>query len=44
MSKLTADGELVIYGCDEAGKQLFSYTLQTHDRESQGNQDAEDEA
>ena len=44
MSKLTADGELVIYGCDEAGKQLFSYTLQTHDIESQGNQDAEDEA
>ena len=44
MSKMTADGELVIYGCDEAGKQLFSYTLQTHDIASQGNQDAEDEA
>ena len=43
MSKLTADGELVIYGCDESGKQLFSYTLQTQDKESQGNQDGDEE-
>lgn len=26
-SKLTGEGDLVIYGCDEGGKQVFSYTL-----------------
>ena len=27
-SSLTAKGELVVYGCDGTGKQIFSYTMQ----------------
>ena len=43
MSKLTAEGELVIYGCDEAGKQLFSYTMQKRE-DFTYNQNADDES
>jgi len=29
---MTAQGDLVIYGCDESGKQVFSYTMQTQEK------------
>ena len=33
-SKMTAEGDLVIYGCDDTGKQVFSYTMQEQYRRS----------
>jgi hypothetical protein len=43
-SKLTAEGDLVIYGCDESGKQMFSYIMKNQNPESLGNQDMDEDA
>lgn len=49
---MTAEGDLVIYGCDDTGKQIFSYTMQEQYRrsdkiqisEGSDNEDQEEEA